>query len=149
MTGQDVPQGATDGREFWSVEPVLRVGGRIAPRQQQRVAVAQRHVEALGQAQDHLARRLRPPGLDEAQMARGDLGRDRLANLDASHAGAASGVLSTALQVGGTLGIALIGVVYFGALPTGGFAHAFTVSLLAIAVPTVATAVLAQLLPQA
>ena len=71
-----------------------------------------------------------------------------LANLAASHAGAASGVLSTALQVGGALGIAVVGVVFFGAPPGGGFAHAFTVSLLAIALPTVATALLTRLLPR-
>jgi len=69
-----------------------------------------------------------------------------LANLDVRHAGAASGVLSTALQVGGALGIAVLGVVFFGALPAGGFAHAFTVSLLALGVPAVATAALAGLL---
>lgn len=69
-----------------------------------------------------------------------------LANLDASHAGAASGVLSTALQVGGALGIAVIGVVFFGAVPAGGFAHAFTVGLLALAVPSVATVALTRLL---
>jgi EmrB/QacA subfamily drug resistance transporter len=71
-----------------------------------------------------------------------------LANLAATHAGAAAGVLSTALQVGGALGIAVVGVVFFGALPGASVAHAFTVSLLAIAVPTVATAVLARLLPR-
>ena len=69
-----------------------------------------------------------------------------LANLDVRHAGAASGVLSTALQVSGALGIAVLGVVFFGALPAGGFAHAFSVSLLALGVPTVATAALAGLL---
>jgi hypothetical protein len=41
----------------------------------------------------------------------------------------------------------VVGVVFFGALPGAGFAHAFTVSLLAIAVPTVVTAVLTRLLP--
>jgi EmrB/QacA subfamily drug resistance transporter len=69
-----------------------------------------------------------------------------LAKLEVSHAGAASGVLSTALQVGGALGIAVVGVVFFGALPGGGFAHAFTVSLLVLAVPAVATAALTGLL---
>jgi len=36
--------------------------------------------------------------------------------------------------------------VFFGGLPAGGFAHAFTVSLLTLAVPAVATVVLTVLL---
>jgi EmrB/QacA subfamily drug resistance transporter len=71
-----------------------------------------------------------------------------LANLTAAHAGAASGVLATALQVGGALGVATVGVVFFGALPAGGVTHAFAVSLLALAVPTVITAALTRLLPR-
>ena len=41
---------------------------------QQRVARAQRHVEPLGQAQQHAAARRRAASLDEAQVAGGDLG---------------------------------------------------------------------------
>lgn len=66
-----------------------------------------------------------------------------LAGVHPSHAGAAAGVLSTAQQVGGALGVALIGTVFFGA---GAVVHAFVVSLWAIAALTVATAGLAQLL---
>jgi EmrB/QacA subfamily drug resistance transporter len=66
-----------------------------------------------------------------------------LAGLDVQHAGAAAGVLSTAQQVGGALGVALIGVVFFGA---GAIAHAFVVSLWVLAALTLATAALAQLL---
>ncbi|GLY74507.1 MFS transporter [Actinoallomurus iriomotensis] len=40
------------------------------------------------------------------------------------HVGTASGVLSTAQQVGGSVGVALVGVVYFRAVPHG-WAHAF------------------------
>ncbi|MEO6897729.1 MAG: MFS transporter [Caldimonas sp.] len=57
-----------------------------------------------------------------------------LADLPAEHAGAASGVLGTVQQVGNTLGVALIGILYFGALSrnveAGAAAHAFAVSLL-------------------
>jgi EmrB/QacA subfamily drug resistance transporter len=68
-----------------------------------------------------------------------------LAGVDPQHAGAAAGVLSTAQQVGGALGVAVIGVVFFGgaAIP-----HAFTVSLWVLAALTAATAGLAQLLRQ-
>ncbi|HVV30445.1 MAG TPA: MFS transporter [Mycobacteriales bacterium] len=66
-----------------------------------------------------------------------------LAGVDPQHAGAAAGVLSTAQQVGGALGVAVVGVVFFGAGPV---VHAFTVSLWVLAALTAATAVLAQAL---
>jgi EmrB/QacA subfamily drug resistance transporter len=70
-----------------------------------------------------------------------------LARIAGEHAGAASGVLTTGQQVGGALGVAVIGVVFFGAVG-GGIAHAFAVSLVVLAVLTVATAALVQLLPR-
>jgi EmrB/QacA subfamily drug resistance transporter len=50
-----------------------------------------------------------------------------LAGLPAEHAGVAAGVMSTMQQVGNALGVALIGILYFGALPS--VQHAFSVSL--------------------
>ena len=47
-------------------------------------------------------------------------------------AGAASGALNTIQQVGNALGVAVVGVVFFGALD-GGYAHAFALSLAALA----------------
>ena len=44
-----------------------------------------------------------------------------LAGVHGRDAGSASGVLNTALQLGGAIGVALIGVVYFGALDEQGF----------------------------
>ncbi len=70
-----------------------------------------------------------------------------LADVDLAHVGAASGVLSTAQQIGGALGIAVIGVVFFDAV-TGGVTHAFTVSLHVLAALTLVTAALMQALPQ-
>ncbi len=72
-----------------------------------------------------------------------------LRGIDPRHAGAASGVLSTAQQVGGALGVAVVGVVFYSALGIGGFRHAFTVSLCVLAALTVGTGVLVQFLPPA
>jgi EmrB/QacA subfamily drug resistance transporter len=57
-----------------------------------------------------------------------------LAGLPGRHAGAAAGVLVTAQQLANALGVALIGLVYFGVLPHGGYASAFTASLGCLAV---------------
>jgi EmrB/QacA subfamily drug resistance transporter len=71
-----------------------------------------------------------------------------LAGVEAQHAGSASGVLSTAQQVGGALGVAVIGVVFYRALGAGAYVHAFTVSLWLLGALTLATAALVQLLPR-
>jgi len=47
---------------------------RVSAGDQQHVALAQRHVEPFGEVQDHVAGRLRAPGLKEAQMLGRDLG---------------------------------------------------------------------------
>jgi EmrB/QacA subfamily drug resistance transporter len=61
-------------------------------------------------------------------------------------AGAASGALSTMQNVGNALGVALIGVVFFGAVRHG-FAHAFELSLAALALILVGVLALTRLLP--
>jgi EmrB/QacA subfamily drug resistance transporter len=66
-----------------------------------------------------------------------------LAAVDPRHAGSAAGVLTTAQQVGGALGVAVISVIFFGAGPV---THAFTVSLWVLAGVTVLTAMLTQAL---
>lgn len=67
------------------------------------------------------------------------------------HAAAASGVLSTAQQVGGALGVALVGIVFYDALGTDptptSFGHAFTVSLLLLAGFATVVAALVQWMP--
>jgi EmrB/QacA subfamily drug resistance transporter len=68
-----------------------------------------------------------------------------LASVDPLHAGSAAGVLTTAQQVGGSLGVAVISVVFFGA-GAGAVTHAFTICLWVLAGLTVLTAALAQLL---
>ncbi|MCW2523728.1 MAG: major facilitator superfamily 1 [Frankiales bacterium] len=71
-----------------------------------------------------------------------------LAQVAPEHAGAASGLLSTAQQVGGALGVAVIGVVFYRSLGGGEVVHAFTVSAWVLAGLTGLTAVLVQLLPR-
>ena len=72
-----------------------------------------------------------------------------LAGVSPQHAGAASGVLATAQQMGNALGIAVIGVVFFGATDAGhSIAHAFRVGLLDLAALSAAVAFLVQLLPR-
>jgi predicted MFS family arabinose efflux permease len=71
-----------------------------------------------------------------------------LARMAASDAGAASGVLSAAQQIGNTIGIAAIGALFYGAVGSdGNFDGAFRVSLLALAGVSLAVAALVQLLP--
>ena len=69
-----------------------------------------------------------------------------LGSLRPENAGAAAGALSTMQQVGNALGVAVTGVIFFGALD-GGFGHAFEVSLIQLALLGVAVTVLTRLLP--
>ena len=71
-----------------------------------------------------------------------------LRGVDPRHAGAASGVLSTAQQVGAALWVAVVGVAFYRGLAAGSFTHAFAVSLDLLAALTVLTAALVQLLPR-
>jgi EmrB/QacA subfamily drug resistance transporter len=69
-----------------------------------------------------------------------------LSSVRPEQAGAASGALATMQNVGNALGVAIIGVVFFGALPAG-FASAFKLSLGILAATLVAVAALTRLLP--
>jgi hypothetical protein len=55
--------------------------------------------------------------------------------------------MSTTQQVGNALGVAVTGVIFFGALP-GGYGHAMVASLAELAVLLVAVAALTRLLPR-
>jgi EmrB/QacA subfamily drug resistance transporter len=70
-----------------------------------------------------------------------------LASLEPRRAGAAAGMLSTMQQVGNAIGVAVTGVVFFGALDHG-YAAAFERSLVLLAVLLVAVAGLTRLLPR-
>jgi hypothetical protein len=69
-----------------------------------------------------------------------------MASGDRQRAGAVSGTLSTMQQVGNALGVAVTGVIFFGAL-AGGAAHAMELSLVELACLLVAVAALTRLLP--
>jgi EmrB/QacA subfamily drug resistance transporter len=69
-----------------------------------------------------------------------------LSRIDPQRAGAASGLLSTMQQVGNAVGVAVIGVIFFGAVD-GGYAHGFTLSTAALAGLLVAVACCARCLP--
>ena len=69
-----------------------------------------------------------------------------LANVDPQRAGAVSGLLSTMQQVGNCLGVAVIGVIFFGAVGRG-YADAFTLSTVALSVLLVGVAGCARCLP--
>ncbi len=69
-----------------------------------------------------------------------------MSSMEPDQAGAASGALSTMQNVGNALGVAIIGVIFFGALHSG-FAPAFELSLAVLAAILVAVAALTRLLP--
>jgi MFS family permease len=75
-----------------------------------------------------------------------------LAGVDPRHAGAASGVLSTMQNIGNALGVAVIGVVFFGAIggsaDPAAFPHAMSSSAAWLAGLGLAVAAGAQLLPR-
>jgi EmrB/QacA subfamily drug resistance transporter len=67
-----------------------------------------------------------------------------LSRLDPSQAGAATGLLSTMQQVGNAVGVAIVGVIFFG---VHGIAQGFEWSLVDLAVLLIAVAALARQLP--
>jgi EmrB/QacA subfamily drug resistance transporter len=69
-----------------------------------------------------------------------------LAGVDASRAGSASGALSTGQQVGFALGVAVTGVIFFGAADEG-IAHAFELALIQLSVVSAGIVVMSRLLP--
>jgi hypothetical protein len=64
----------------------------------------------------------------------------------AEHVGAASGVLATMQNVGNAIGVAMVGVLFYGAV-SHGFAGAFQVSVIALAVALTGVAALTRLIP--
>ncbi|NUP46630.1 MAG: MFS transporter [Catenulispora sp.] len=81
-------------------------------------------------------------------LAIGPLAATAMGRVAPHHTGAASGVVSTVMQVGGAVGVAVIGIVFYSALgsaPTpAAYAHAFTAGLELLAGVAVAVAILLQ-----
>jgi hypothetical protein len=74
-----------------------------------------------------------------------------LAGLPVQHAGAAAGVLATMQQMANALGVAVIGVIFYGTLGSGGaidYPRAFDASLIYLVALAVGVAVLLRLLPR-
>jgi EmrB/QacA subfamily drug resistance transporter len=75
-----------------------------------------------------------------------------LSRINPQHAGAASGVLTTGIQIGNAIGVALIGVIFYGVLKGAhgpdAYARAFDFSLVYLVAVGVILAVLVQLLPR-
>src|SRR5579875_2228189 len=69
-----------------------------------------------------------------------------LQSLSPERAGTASGMLTTFQNVGSALGVAVTGVIFFGAL-SGGYAHAFELAAGQLALLLIAVAALTRLLP--
>ncbi|MGB9182665.1 MAG: MFS transporter [Solirubrobacteraceae bacterium] len=69
-----------------------------------------------------------------------------MAGMRPEQAGAASGALATMQNLGGALGVAITGAIFFGALHAG-YAHAFELSLIELAVLLLGVALLTRLLP--
>lgn len=75
-----------------------------------------------------------------------------LSRVTPQHAGAVSGVLTTGIQVGNALGVAVVGVIFYGTLNdahgSGSYARAFALSLTYVLFAALLLAALAQLLPR-
>jgi EmrB/QacA subfamily drug resistance transporter len=72
-----------------------------------------------------------------------------LSRIAGRHVGAASGILTTGLQVGNAIGVSVIGLIFYAALkhPTANYAHAFDAALVYLIVMSVGVTGLVQLLP--
>jgi predicted MFS family arabinose efflux permease len=68
-------------------------------------------------------------------------------SLEPERAGAASGMLTTMQNVGNAIGVAVTGVIFFGALHSG-YARAFELAAAELAVLLIGVAVLTRLLPR-
>jgi hypothetical protein len=71
-----------------------------------------------------------------------------MTGVEPRHAASTAGVTSTSLQAGGAIGIAVIGVVFYGVLGAGHFTAAFGVSLPVMAAFCAMSAGIVQMLPR-
>ncbi|MBF5001367.1 MFS transporter [Nocardia sp. BSTN01] len=130
------------GRQVVAVGAVLQAGGYLL------LAITAHELGADGSVLDLL------PGMIVAGAGMGlalvPMPGIVLAGVTPRHAAAAGGVLATAQQVGGAVGIAVVGIVFYDRLAApGGLAPAFVASLVPMALLCLLTAALVQLLPAA
>ncbi|MEH0424313.1 MFS transporter [Streptomyces sp. B21-083] len=75
-----------------------------------------------------------------------------LARVNPQYAGSASGVLTTGLQIGNSIGVAVIGVIFYNALgerpDSAAYAHAFDMGIIFLVAVAAALALLVQALPR-
>jgi len=76
LLAQHEPERLFHLRHLGRVQPGLAIDRRVAGGREQLVAAAQRHLQHPGEQLDHPAAGLSAAGLEEAQMARPDLGFD-------------------------------------------------------------------------
>ena len=70
-----------------------------------------------------------------------------LAGVPARHAGLAAGVLATAQQVGGAIGVAVVGIVFFDGV-AGGYTHAFRLGVVYVMAVAAVLTLLCRFLPR-
>jgi MFS family permease len=70
-----------------------------------------------------------------------------LARISPQHVGAASGVLTTGIQVGNAIGVAIIGIIFYGVLATASDSQAFAFSLVYLTAVSLVLCCIIQLLP--
>ena len=74
MACQHLADRRAHGLEPRGIQRGLTIDRGVAGRQQEVVALARRHLELLGEVEDHVAARLGPSGLHEAEVPGRDLG---------------------------------------------------------------------------
>jgi hypothetical protein len=82
-------------------------------------------------------------------MRQAPLPATALNGVEPRHAASAAGVISTSLQAGGAIGIAVVGVVYYDVLGASHFTGAFVAGLAVVSCCCAASAAIVQLLPRA
>ncbi|MGY2735694.1 MFS transporter [Sphingomonas sp. UYP23] len=138
---------------------IALIGPRVLPRVGARLLIFGALTMALGLAGTAAAVAFAPvPGLIAAALAlsgigmgciTGPLGPVTLARVDRGHAGVAGGMHNGAQQIGGALGAAVVGTLFFAILDHGSAQRAFFGAVVLAIVLLAGVALLARLLPSA
>lgn len=138
---------------------IALIGPRVLPRIGARLLVAGAATMATGLVAVAAAVALDPAQLPIAAALAvagvgmgcitGPLGPVTLARVDRRHAGVAGGMHNGAQQIGGALGAAVIGTLFFAILDRGGAGPAFAAAVTLVVVLLAGVALLARALPQA